>query len=58
MKKYVWLDTNNWKFSDSWDENDIDDETIKLATEKGWKLIEFTCLNDSDFVFTTHMKLR
>ena len=60
-KKHVWLDTNNWKFSNSWDAEEskiFDQDALDAAKEKGWKLIEFTCLNDPDFEFMNQMKLR
>jgi hypothetical protein len=62
-KLYCWLNLNTGKFSNSWDEeshkqwgpkeNDFAD-----AREGGWKLIEYTCLNDDTFQFYNQMKLK
>ena len=42
--KYVWLDLNTGEFSNSWSEeqypNAIDEEMLKTATYKHWKLIK------------------
>ena len=60
-KKRVWLNINTGEFSNSWDAEDklpYDIETLKIQARDGCKLIEFTCLNDENFVFTQHMKLR
>jgi len=62
MKRYVWLKPD-FTFSNSWTEPKKDwfltDEEIKKAMEdKGYRLIEYTCLNDEDFEFTHHMKMK
>lgn len=66
MKKYVWLNLNTGKFSNSWDENEprfnIEEfikeaNTIKDNNGDVWKLIEYTCLNDPEFDFNNLMKL-
>ncbi len=53
-KRYVWFRSNG-QFSNSWDEESfkqfIKDEDLKHANECGWKLIEYTCLNDNNFQF-------
>lgn len=59
--RYVWINLNKGEFSNSWDE-----QTHKLLSKKlldeialrGWKLIKYQCLNDEDFEFTAHFKLR
>lgn len=65
MKKKVWLNILDGKFSNSWQsggELDIKfsnyDEEIKAASTRGWKLIEYTCLNDPEFELYNQMKLR
>ena len=62
MKRYVWLNTATGEFSNSWDEElmrrGLTEDNIKVATERGWKLIEYTCLNDKSFEFYNQMKLR
>lgn len=64
MKK-VWLNIINGEFSNSWQSNgpyDIKfenwDEEIKEAAKRGWKLIEYHCINDPDFELYSFMKLR
>lgn len=60
-KKRVWLDINTGEFSNSFYADasvGLSEEELKQAANDGWKLIEFTCLNDENFVFTQHMKLR
>jgi hypothetical protein len=60
-KKQVWLNINTGEFSNSWDASEPlnrTEENLKESGKDGWKLIEFTCLNDETFVFTQHMKLR
>lgn len=64
MKKYVWLNIETGKFSDSWDEEthnrlitkeEIEEHTIVLPT---WKLICYECINDSEFEFNDHMVIK
>lgn len=60
MKRYVWLDLNTGKFSNSWDDEmhkHMDDVTMKSANERNWKLIEYTCLNDASFELYDLMKI-
>lgn len=64
MKK-VWLNIVTGEFSNSWTTGgDLDikftnyEEQIKEASKKGWKLIEYQCLNDPDFELYNQMKLR
>jgi hypothetical protein len=63
--KRVWLNIVNGEFSNSWNVGgDLDikftnwDEEIKEAAKRGWKLIEYTCVNDPDFELYSKMKLR
>lgn len=68
MKKYVWLNLNTGEFSNSWDEEahnkyNTGKRVLELQKEHpetyaGWKMIEYTCLNDQDFEFFNKMKLR
>lgn len=64
MKK-VWLNIIDGKFSNSWQSGgplDIQfnnyEEEVKEASKRGWKLIEYQCLNDPDFELYNQMKLR
>jgi hypothetical protein len=50
MKRYVWIDPKG-RFSNSWSEEEhkrynIDQKSIEPPIKKGWKLIEYECLND------------
>lgn len=62
-KKYVWLDINTGKFSDSWTEWDSPYFTEKYSSEiqeaatRGKKLISYECLNDESFSFYDLMKI-
>jgi len=63
--KQVWLNMNTGEFSNSWDKpNEISHlhnfllEGRQNAKESGWKLIEYTCLNDDEFKFYNQMKLK
>jgi hypothetical protein len=64
MKKYCWLNMDDGKFSNSWSEEDqkkyLNDVDFKKHGEEHpeAKLIEYTCLTDSNFEFIHHMKLR
>lgn len=61
QKKQAWLNINTGEFSNSWGKESfglLDENTLKQAALDGWKLIEFTCINDPKFEFTKHMKLR
>jgi len=58
--KQVWLNINTGEFSQSWSPEDYKDflETeIKDANTRGWKLIEYTCLNDTNFELCNLMKI-
>lgn len=60
--KQVWLNINTGQFSQSWSPEDyVDDclsETeIKDANARGYKLIEYTCLNDTNFELCDLMKV-
>ena len=63
-KRYVWLKPDG-SFSNSWDENEhlkhkdiFDEKSLKEAGKDKWRLIEYSCLNDSDFEFYNMMKLK
>lgn len=63
--KRVWLNIVDGTFSNSWQIGGMYDinylnweEEIKEATKRGWKLIEYTCVNDPDFELYNQMKLR
>ena len=59
--KCVWLDLKTGEFSESWDY--IPDDpffknlNLDLYTKNGWKLIKYSCENDSDFNFCDLMKI-
>lgn len=63
--KKVWLNLVDGTFSNSWQSGgpyDIKfpnyDEEIKEAAKRGWKLIEYRCINDPEFELYNKMKLR
>ncbi len=63
--KRVWLNIITGKFSNSWPlGGDLDmkftnwEEEIKEASNQGWKLIEYTCVNDPSFELYNQMRLR
>lgn len=63
--KKVWVNIVDGRFSNSWQSNgpyDIKtknhDEELKEAAKRGWKLIEYRCVNDPDFELYSQMKLR
>jgi hypothetical protein len=63
--KKVWLDIVTGEFSNSCQSGgDMDirfsnyEEEIAEAAKRGWKLIEYKCLNDPDFELYNQMKLR
>lgn len=61
-KRYVWLNMETGRFSNSWTDEDFKDinETPQSLSEgkAEWKLIEYFCHNDDDFEFMNQMKLR
>jgi hypothetical protein len=66
MKKQVWLNLNTGEFSSSWLKDEYPEgsvvrktmnEEMGRMTKEGWKLIEYECLNDSDFDFYNRMKI-
>jgi len=62
-KKYVWLNLKTGEFSNSWDDETHADFINEVCgdsrySSSGYKLIEYTCLNDEDFEFYNQMKLR
>jgi hypothetical protein len=63
--KRVWVNIINGEFSNSWQKDgpyDIKytnwEEEIKEAAKRGWKLLEYTCINDPEFELYSFMKLR
>lgn len=61
VKRYVWL-SPDYKFSNSWDEEThkrflTEEEYITAFKERGYRLIEYTCLNDSKFEFYNMMRM-
>lgn len=63
--KRVWLNIVNGEFSNSWDKDGFLDikfsnweDEIKEAAPRGWKLIEYQCVNNPDFELYNKMKLR
>ena len=63
--KKVWLNIVTGEFSNSWQSGGLYDinypsfeEECKAASERGYKLIEYKCLNDPDFELYSQMKLR
>jgi hypothetical protein len=66
MKRYVWININTGQFTDSWEnfilwdnaESFLKQDWVQKAKEDGYKLIEYSCLNDEGFEFTNKMKLK
>jgi len=64
MKKYVWLNIETGKFSNSWDEEThnrafTEQELIEHAKERPtWKLITYECITDPEFEFGHHMTIK
>lgn len=63
--KKVWLNIVDGSFSNSWQSGgDLDikfsnyEEELIEASKNGWKLIEYKCINDSNFELYNQMKLR
>ena len=63
--KKVWINIVDGRFSNSWQNSgplDIQfsnyEEEIKEAAKRGWKLIEYKCLNDPEFELYSQMKLK
>ncbi len=63
-KKHVWFNLNTGEFSNSWDPNSAvlsssiySEDSLKNANEQGWKMIEYTCINDENFDFYERMKV-
>lgn len=61
--RYVWLNMNTGKFSNSWNEETHnkyiadDEEELALARKDNWKLIKYQCLSDEKFEFYDLMKI-
>jgi hypothetical protein len=57
MKRYVWININTGQFTDSWEnfilwdnaESFLKQDWVQKAKEDGYKLIEYSCLNDEGF---------
>lgn len=65
MKKYVWLNIENGKFPNSWDEethnrcfNNPNELIEHRKTNPTWKLISYECITDSNFEFNKFMKIK
>ncbi len=62
--KRVWLNINTGQFSNSWLPGVFGDSYIsepkiqQEATERGWKLIEYQCINDPAFELYDRMRIR
>lgn len=61
--KYVWLDIDSGKFSNSWDEKmheyaALSESDLSHAKKNNMKLIKYEVLNDDSFEFMNQMKLR
>jgi hypothetical protein len=63
-KRYVWLKPDG-SFSNSWNEEEhkknqdiFNENALKEAGKDKWRLIEYNCLNDSEFEFYHMMKLK
>jgi hypothetical protein len=66
MRRQVWFNLNDGTFGNPWDPNEyagnevydkVMKEQMAEANERGWKLIEYECLNDSKFDFYSMMKI-
>lgn len=60
--KRVWLNINTGEFSDSWVLTETLDkvltqDVIADAATRGWKLIEYNCINDQAFELCDLMKV-
>jgi len=58
--RYVWLDMNTGKFSNSWDEEmqkTLNEDDFKIANTKNFKLLKYQCLSDENFEFYNMMRL-
>lgn len=58
--RYVWMNINTGEFSNSWPESEhsqFSEYLMNRAKEAGWKLIKYSCENDSDFEFYNLMKI-
>ena len=70
--KYVWLNLNTGKFSNSWSTNcdisnykgkseeEFEEEMVEMAAlskEEGWNLIKYTTLTPKPFEFCNLMKI-
>ncbi len=62
--RYVWLNINDGKFSNSWSQEEQDKYLSgsimneAKSDSKGWKLIKYQCLTDEGFEFYNSMKLK
>jgi len=64
VKRFVWLNIETGKFSESWDEEThqraFTEQELKEHGEKYplWKLIQYECITDPEFVFNHHMVIK
>lgn len=61
MKRYVWLNVQTGKFSNSWDEEQhkyLRQDHSHFENNPEWKLIEYNVLNDEEFEFKSYMGLK
>lgn len=58
-KQYVWLNTDDGKFSNSWTEkeHELHRPDMLPDAKSTWKLIEYKCLTDKEFQFYKNMRL-
>ena len=60
--KRVWLNLNTGEFSESWTAGTIVDkflseDEIANSAKRGWKLIEYNCVNDENFELCDLMQI-
>ena len=64
MKRFVWLNIETGKFSNSWDEEthkwafteeELKEHAVKQPT---WKLIAYECITHPEFEFDHHMTIK
>ena len=61
--RYVWLNIQTGKFSDSWKLSDnwiTEEKLLAMAKDAApeWKLIKYLCLNQPDFEFFNLMTIK
>lgn len=59
--RYCWLNMNTGKFSNSWGEDEqtkyFNAGLMDVANNTGWKLIKYSCVNDTKFEFYEMMQI-